>query len=80
MRGIGLDDEDLKSLIRQFPEFLAFDLATRLKPNVDYLQKNFFLKGPHRIKAILRKPKALGNVIDCKGDCQGQCTRCWCQY
>lgn len=80
LRSVGFSDEDLSHLTENFPEFLACDCETRLRPNVEYLQKGFFLKGTHRVKAILRKPKAIGNIIDCGGDCKGECTRCWSQF
>jgi len=80
LRSVGFSDEDLSQITEKFPEFLACDCATRLRPNIEYLQKSFFLKGTHRVKAIMRKPRVIGNIIDCEGDCKGECTRCWSQF
>jgi len=77
---MGFEQESLIDLIKGFPEILACDLESRIRPNMEYLEKSFFLKGKHRIKAILRKPKILGNIIDCEGDCKGECSRCWSQF
>ena len=80
LRSVGFSEEDLRQLTSKFPEFLGCDCEARLRPNVEYLQTSFFLSGPHCVKAIMRKPNVLGNVLACEGDCKGQCSRCWSQF
>lgn len=67
-------------MVSKFPEVMGCDIDERLKPNVELLEKNYFLKGAVRAKVILRKPRVIGNVIDCEGNCQGECSRCWAQF
>ena len=38
------------------------------------------MKGKVLANSIKRKPRALGNIIDCEGTCAGLCTRCWAQF
>lgn len=62
-----------------FPEALGLDVQL-MAGNVGKLQKTFFMKGAVLQKAILRKPRVLGSVVDCEGSCQGLCTRCFAQF
>lgn len=48
------------------------------------LRDKWYLKGATLTNAIKRKPRVLGNVINCteegEGACAGLCTRCWAQF
>lgn len=77
---VGLKESDLATTVKNFPEVLGLGLEERIIPNMEYLEKTYFLKGPVKAKVILRKPRIIGNVLDCGGDCQGECSRCWAQF
>jgi hypothetical protein len=68
----------LRALLLAFPEAVGCDLETVLKPNVQTLQRSYGLSTPAVLAGVLaRKPQVLGNVLDCSGDCVGECNRCW---
>lgn len=71
--------EDHASLIVKFPEVLALDVSL-MNDNVSQLKSRFFLKGTALANAIKRKPRVLGAVVDCEGNCAGYCTRCFAQF
>ncbi|GMH42168.1 hypothetical protein BSKO_10087 [Bryopsis sp. KO-2023] len=77
---VGIKGADAATAVQKFPEVLGCDIEERLKPNMELLEKQYFLKGPIKAKVIMRKPKIMGNVIDCRGDCKGECSRCWAQF
>lgn len=80
LRGLGMNDEQLHEAVKHFPETVGLDLDKRMKPNVELMGKNFFIKGKMLPKTLARKPQALGYAVDCEGDCQGDCTRCWSHF
>ena len=80
LRGLGLSNEQLHQVVKQFPETVGLDLEKRMKPNVELMGKQFFIKGKMLPKTLARKPQALGYAVDCEGDCQGDCTRCWSHF
>ncbi|KAL3160015.1 hypothetical protein ABBQ38_010402 [Trebouxia sp. C0009 RCD-2024] len=80
LRGLGLDNEQLHQVVKQFPETVGLDLEARMKPNIELMGKQFFIKGKMLPKTLARKPQALGYAVDCQGDCQGDCTRCWSHF
>lgn len=80
LRGLGLEDDQLLEVVKLFPETVGLDLEKRMKPNVELMGKQFFIKGKVLPKTLARKPQALGYAVDCEGDCQGDCTRCWSHF
>ena len=51
--------------------------------NMEFLAKNFFMKGPIAVKTVKRNPVVLGNMLDCtreSGACEGDCNRCWARF
>ena len=80
LRSLGLSNEDVKKVVSGFPETVGLDLEERMKPNIELMGKNFFIKGKMLPKTLARKPQALGYAVDCEGDCQGDCTRCWSHF
>ena len=80
LRELGLDNDQLHEVVKLFPETVGLDLEKRMKPNVDLMGKQFFIKGKTLPKTLARKPQALGYAVDCEGDCQGDCTRCWSHF
>lgn len=51
-----------------------------MQSNVDKLTTTWHMKGAVLQRAILRKPRVLGSIVDCKGDCLGLCSRCFAQF
>lgn len=80
LRSLGLSDEQLVDVVKQFPETVGLDLEKRIKPNIELMGKSFFIKGKMLPKTLARKPQALGYAVDCEGDCKGDCTRCWSHF
>ncbi|EFN60127.1 hypothetical protein CHLNCDRAFT_133495 [Chlorella variabilis] len=70
---------DLGGLVSSFPEVLGLRVDV-MEENVGILRNKWFLKGNVLINTIKRKPRVLGNLIDCEGNCAGMCTRCWAQF
>lgn len=80
LRDLGMKDEDIQAAFKKFPEGLASDVEGRLKPNMQTLQKDYFIPEKKLLAAIKRQPKALGFSYDCEGSCEGECHRCWVRF
>ena len=80
LRGLGLNDGQLLDAVKHFPETVGLDLEAQMKPNIEKMSKDFFVKGKMLPKTLARKPQALGYQVDCEGDCKGDCTRCWSHF
>ncbi|PPD88920.1 hypothetical protein GOBAR_DD14132 [Gossypium barbadense] len=80
LRSLGLSDDDLRKLLKKFPEVLGCDIEHELRTNVQILEKDWGIKGKSLKNLLLRNPKVLGYNVDCKGDCMAQCTRCWVRF
>ncbi|TYI39082.1 hypothetical protein ES332_A02G074400v1 [Gossypium tomentosum] len=80
LRSLGLSDDDLRKLLKKFPEVLGCDIEHELRTNVQILEKDWGIKGKSLKNLLLRNPKVLGYNVDCKGDCIAQCTRCWVRF
>ena len=65
--------------MQAFPEVLGLDVSL-MQSNVDKLTTTWHMKGAVLQRAILRKPRVLGSIVDCKGDCLGLCSRCFAQF
>ncbi|GAX82613.1 hypothetical protein CEUSTIGMA_g10039.t1 [Chlamydomonas eustigma] len=78
---VGLTGAELVKVLKMFPEVLACSLETRVIPNVQRFEKDWFMKGTVLKGAIVRKPSLLGLSVDCStvgsGACMGQCSKCW---
>ncbi|XP_008795577.2 uncharacterized protein LOC103711271 isoform X1 [Phoenix dactylifera] len=80
LKGLGLSDDDLRKLLKKFPEVLGCDLDDEVKTNVATLGREWGIKGKTLRNLLLRNPKVLGYNVDCKGDCMAKCTRCWVRF
>ncbi|KAL6636553.1 hypothetical protein ACP70R_024125 [Stipagrostis hirtigluma subsp. patula] len=80
IRSLGLSDDDLKKLLKKFPEVLGCNLDSEVKLNVSKLDSDWGINGKTLRSLLLRNPKVLGYNIDCRGDCMAQCTRCWVRF
>ncbi|PIA40979.1 hypothetical protein AQUCO_02300033v1 [Aquilegia coerulea] len=80
LRSLGLSDDDIGKLLKKFPEVLGCSLNDELKNNVQVLEKTWGIKGKSLRSLLLRNPKVLGYNVDCKGDCEAKCTRCWVRF
>mmetsp|Transcript_35820 Transcript_35820/g.77931 ORF Transcript_35820/g.77931 Transcript_35820/m.77931 type:complete len:213 (-) Transcript_35820:75-713(-) len=80
LRGAGgLSDDQVAKVVAAFPEVLGCE-ADLLRENVAYVEKTFFVKGNTLTSLLVRKPEVLGNIVDCQGDCVGDCNRCWVRF
>lgn len=80
IRTLGLSDDDLRKLLKKFPEVLGCDLDSEVKLNVGKLDSDWGINGKTLRSLLLRNPKVLGYNVDCRGDCMAQCTRCWVRF
>ncbi|KAM7279284.1 hypothetical protein ACFE04_006418 [Oxalis oulophora] len=80
LKSLSLSDDDIYKVIKKFPEVLGLNLENELKKNVGILEKVWSIKGKTLRNLLLRNPKVLGYIVDCKGDCIAQCTRCWVRF
>ncbi|EPS58354.1 hypothetical protein M569_16460 [Genlisea aurea] len=78
--GLGLGDEDVAKILKKFPELLGCSLDNEIIPNVERLKVKWNIHGKSLRKLLLRNPGVLGFNIDCEGDCQALCTRCWARF
>ena len=76
---LGMSTEEVSKVISDFPEFLGCE-EDLLRKNVDYVQSTFFVKGKALVNTLKRKPQVLGNIVDCEGNCVGDCNRCWVRF
>ncbi|KAI3429720.1 hypothetical protein D9Q98_010036 [Chlorella vulgaris] len=80
LASLGISDaHDLGPLLTAFPEALGLHVQL-MEENVSVLREKWYMKGNVLLNSIKRKPRALGNNIDCEGTCAGLCTRCWAQF
>lgn len=80
LRSLSLSEDDLRKLLKKFPEVLGCNLENEIKTNVQVLEKEWGIKGKSLRNLLLRNPRVLGYNVDCKGDCMAQCTRCWVRF
>lgn len=80
LRSLNLTDDDLCKVLKKFPEVLGCSLDDELKNNVQVLAKQWGIEGKSLRNLLLRNPKVLGYNVDCKGDCEAKCTRCWARF
>ncbi|KAL4450224.1 hypothetical protein ABPG77_010893 [Micractinium sp. CCAP 211/92] len=80
LAGLGLEaPADLEKLLKVFPEALGLRVEV-MADNVQVLKDKWSMKNNVLLNAVKRKPRVLGNCIDCEGNCAGLCTRCWAQF
>ncbi|KAI3686860.1 hypothetical protein L1987_80549 [Smallanthus sonchifolius] len=77
---LGLSDDDVIKILKKFPEVVGCSLENELKTNIQILEKQWSIKGKSLRNLLLRNPKVLGYIVDCKGDCMALCTRCWVRF
>ena len=79
IESLGVARDKIDVIVGKLPEILAMDIDGVMKPAVEHIEKNFFMKRgtPAFAKYVIRVPQALGNTIDCEGTCVGDCNRCW---
>ena len=79
IESLGVARDKIDVIVSKFPEILAMDIDGVMKPAVEHVEKNFFMKRGTTAfaKYVIRVPQALGNTIDCEGTCVGDCNRCW---
>lgn len=80
LRGLGLSDDDISKILKKFPEVVGCSLENELKLNIQILENQWKIKGKSLRNLLLRNPKVLGYIVDCKGDCMALCTRCWVRF
>ena len=76
---LGMTTEDVSKVISDFPEFLGCE-EDQIRKNVDYVTKTFFVRNKALVNTLKRKPQVLGNIVDCEGNCVGDCNRCWVRF
>jgi hypothetical protein len=59
----GLSNADIQTAIGKFPEGLASGVEDRLQPNMDVLQKQFYMPKKNLAAAVKRQPKASGPFV-----------------
>ncbi|CAH1454270.1 unnamed protein product [Lactuca virosa] len=80
LKGLGLLDDDISKILKKFPEVVGCSLENEVKVNIQVLEKLWGIKGKSLKNLLLRNPKVLGYIVDCKGDCMALCTRCWVRF
>ncbi len=79
---VGFDDDIIPATVKKFPEVVRLPIE-RMEENLQYIRDNFpvLADRPEALKASLsEQPHALGNDVDCGGDCAGECKRCWVRF
>ena len=77
-----LSAEEQTKVVADFPEVVGLS-PELMAQNMEFLAKNFFMKGPIAVKTVKRNPVVLGNMLDCtreSGACEGDCNRCWARF
>lgn len=80
LRSLNLTEDEIRMVLKKFPEVLGCGLEGGMKNNVKILEKDWGIEGKSLKNLLLRNPKVLGYNVDCKGDCMAQCTRCWVRF
>lgn len=77
---VGFDDAEVANVLRGFPEAMALSVDERMRENIRLLRENLKMDEKRIRKAVLGQPQILGYTLDCGGDCQGECARCWVRF
>jgi hypothetical protein len=81
LRGeLGLNDSEIAQVVKKFPEVLRLDVNSRMRSNTEYMRTTWSLTGGRLTDAVKAQPQVLGYDVDCGGDCQGECARCWARF
>lgn len=70
---------DMTTLVTKFPESVGLT-EQEIRASVGTLDSSWGITGKFLKNLLVRNPQALGYNVDCKGDCMGQCTRCWVRF
>jgi hypothetical protein len=77
---IGMTDHDIAVLVKKFPEILRLDVDARMRKNVELMETTWNIRGARLRDAVKSQPQVLGFDVDCSGDCQSECARCWARF
>jgi len=71
---------DFVKIVKGFPECIALAVEggpPGLKYAVQFIKDEWDMDGVVFNMVLAKKPKLLGNSVDCKGTCAGMCHQCW---
>jgi mTERF len=77
---LGITDPDIAAMLKKFPELLRLDVQDRMRANVEFMQTTWNITGSRLVEAVKSQPQVLGFDVDCGGDCQSECARCWARF
>ena len=69
-----------RQAVKSFPEVMALPVEEQLQHNVEKLKKDWKMTDKVIPNVIKRQPAVLGYNVDCEGNCQGDCNRCWVRF
>ena len=55
-------------------------MEQQLQGNVEKLKKDWKMTDKVIPNVVKRQPAVLGYNVDCEGNCQGDCNRCWVRF
>ncbi len=70
----------LAQAVKTFPEVLGLPVEEQLQNNVEKLKKDWKMTDKVIPNVLKRQPALLGFNVDCEGNCQGDCNRCWVRF
>eukprot|EP00899_Mesostigma_viride_P004974 jgi/Mesvir1/14478/Mv05185-RA.1 len=77
---VGLEPQEISDVVKKFPEVLGCSVGDCLQANLEVMSSKYFIKGDYVKSTVKRVPQVLGNIVDCGGDCVGECNRCWVRF
>ena len=66
--------------VKTFPEVLGLPVEQQLQRNVEKLKIDWKMTDKVIPNVVKRQPAVLGYNVDCEGNCQGDCNRCWVRF
>ncbi len=70
----------MQQAVKTFPEVIALPVEEQLQHNIEKLKKDWKMTDKVIPNVIKRQPAVLGYNVDCEGNCQGDCNRCWVRF
>ena len=70
----------MRQAVKTFPEVMALPVEEQLQHNAEKLKKDWKMTDKVIPSVIKRQPAVLGYNVDCEGNCQGDCNRCWVRF
>ncbi|CAK0784776.1 hypothetical protein CVIRNUC_007980 [Coccomyxa viridis] len=80
LQGLKFSEADIKKAVKTFPEVLGLPVEQQLQGNVEKLKKDWKMTDKVIPNVVKRQPAVLGYNVDCEGNCQGDCNRCWVRF